>query len=363
MEPQPVVPLVPPAPTTPTPTKSKLPIIIFSLVVLLLVGGGGTFVGRWSATPLPTPTPVTIVPTEVPLPTSVVNNWPTANFSLTISFKLPTNVPEPKYVNAGHYAQETILPNGTYFQIWGADGASPTGGKDDYAKLKQSIETGISKSSTGPDIVDGHEALNFDPTVNMSDLVWGGATSTETHGVLVKMDDGRALVILHYQINNPNNDATKFIGDWENDSTVFDQILSTFKFTDSTQSQNILDIIKAQTNPMVWTDPQASSDTYTKTESQGPSNVSYPGKHIQSLFYSKESNKLAPFLGTFSADGGANGLINYGWKFTGGGDGVGFSTYHYELHSSASWQFMNINLKGVAASGEYKVFLSDPINN
>lgn len=82
MEPQPIVPptqtspVVPVVPVTPTP--SKLPWILGGLVLLVLVGTGGIFLGKQMSAPAlvvtPTPAPVTAVPTVVPYPTA---DWQT----------------------------------------------------------------------------------------------------------------------------------------------------------------------------------------------------------------------------------------------------------------------------------------------
>jgi hypothetical protein len=88
--PAPTAPVVP-APITPVfqPSHPKWPGILGVLTLLLLVGGGGVFLGKQMAKPMPAPTPtpiVAVLPTPTPDPLSA---WKTYQLNGAYSFKYP----------------------------------------------------------------------------------------------------------------------------------------------------------------------------------------------------------------------------------------------------------------------------------
>ena len=188
---------------------------------------------------------------QSPSPTATADptaDWKTYNFSNSISFKIPTEVSDLKYVNAGHYAVETVLSGGTTLQVWGADGASPTAGKDDYDSITQNIKKvqGVIVKDTQ---MTGLPALKFTINTTNHDFIWGGDSGLVQDGVVIKMSDGRPLVVVHYQ-----GQTLQKNGDFTSDETIFNQILSTFKFTGATPSASPISSatpIPANTSPMI----------------------------------------------------------------------------------------------------------------
>jgi len=204
--------------------------IIIILLALVLVAGGAYYFGTLKNSPSttsvasiqPSPSPVDKFMSD---PTA---NWKTYNFSNSVSFKIPAGVSDPKYVNAGHYAIETVLSGSTTLQVWGADGASPTAGKDDYNSITQNIKKvqGVIVEDTQ---INGLPALKFKINATNNDFIWGGDSGLIQDGVVIKMSDGRPLVVVHYQ-----GQTLQKNGDFASDETIFNQILSTFKFTEET---------------------------------------------------------------------------------------------------------------------------------
>jgi hypothetical protein len=170
-----------------------------------------------------------IVSVGTPVPSATVDptaGWRVFSFSQTISMKLPTNS-GIAHTNAGHYAQIAILPNNTTFLIQGADGDSSTGGKDYYNVMNQTI-TESQLFQIKPVQIDNKVGIEFttDQPVSPQMFYLGGDINLKLKGVLIKMNDGRGLLVIHYQGKTLQQN-----GDFEKDGIVFDQILSTFKFT------------------------------------------------------------------------------------------------------------------------------------
>lgn len=228
-------PIEAPQPINPQePTKNKNSSIIFILSFTTIIACLIAAFFYWQNTKLikeVTKIETTSVPTSTPDKTI---DWKTYNFSPTISYKLPQGIKEPLFVNTGHYAQETILPGNTTFQIWGADGASPSGGKDYYNNLKQDI-TSNSTFQTKALQLDNLEGLEFTTSTPSLKLVMGGEVYLKLRGILVKTGDGRGLVIIHYigQTLQKN-------GDFNSDELIFEQILPTFKFSNLTKTQECI---------------------------------------------------------------------------------------------------------------------------
>lgn len=214
----------------PPPPKINPLFIIGGLILIAIILTGEIFIGKYLNTsqnilvkeiiPTPTSYPSPTI-TTIPGPTA---NWKTYNFSPTILFKLPQDVKDPLYVNVGHYALETILHNHTVLQIWGADGASPSGGKDNYEEIKKNI-TNNQVFQAKAIRLNNNEAIEFTSSSTSSEMVWGGEVYQRLRGVLAKTNDGRGLVIIHY-----TNQAILVNENFESDDLIFDQILSTFKF-------------------------------------------------------------------------------------------------------------------------------------
>lgn len=211
--------------TSSEPEVSVLPLII-SIVLFISVAVVGTLVyqnkrHQQQIATILQPAP-TLTPTPTPDPTV---NWKSYNFSPTILFKLPPVVKDPLYINAGRYAQETTLPDGTTLQIWGANGASPTGGKDRFNTIKRSI---VSNPIFQTKIleINSKEAVEFTAATSSSELIVGGNDSIRLKGVLIKTSDGRGFVAIHYL----NQTLPKEVN-FNSDDLIFDQILTTFKFT------------------------------------------------------------------------------------------------------------------------------------
>ena len=95
-----------------------------------------------------------------------------------------------------------------------------------YTKIKQDIINN-KVFITKPAILSKKEALQFTNNKPASDEIWGGEIASKLTGLLIKMSDGHALVIIHYKGQTLQKD-----GDFEKDEKVFEQILSTFKFTE-----------------------------------------------------------------------------------------------------------------------------------
>ncbi|MBM3209533.1 hypothetical protein FJZ40_04560 [Candidatus Shapirobacteria bacterium] len=161
-------------------------------------------------------------------------NWKRYNFSPTISFKIPPGTENPKYVNAGHYAVQTILPGNTTLQIWGADGASPSGGEDYFEEMKQSIASKNIFSARAINFYNT-EALQFASNKPTAAQIWGGEIASKLKGVLARMDDGKALVIIHYQ-----GQTLQENGKFETDEKTFDLILSTFEILGELKTASVL---------------------------------------------------------------------------------------------------------------------------
>ena len=211
--------------------------IIFFVLLISLIFTSGILLGKNltnKSVPLtiykqsPSQTSATIPSVSISFDETA--NWKLTKFSTTISFKLPQNIEDPLYVNTGHYAQGTTLPGNTEFQIWGADGASPSQGKDYYDEIKNNITSNLI-FQTKKTQLNNKEAIEFTTDVSSPEMVWGGEVYNKLRGVLIKMNDGRGLVVIHYQ-------GTTFQknGDFISDNKIFNQILSTFKFVDSPES-------------------------------------------------------------------------------------------------------------------------------
>jgi hypothetical protein len=211
--------------------KGFAPIIILIVIVVIAAIAGSYYLGNKNGmreiisfgTPM-VQTSTTPVATADP-----AVNWKVFHFSQTISFKTPSSF-GMAHVNVGHYAQEGILPNNTKLQIWGADGDSPTGGKDYYANIKQALTTSP-VFQTVVSQLDNREITIFisklsSTSADLTGLVWGGDVPTRISGVVFKMDDGRAFILIHYK-DQTSQGNSKF----DVDEMIFDQILSTFKFT------------------------------------------------------------------------------------------------------------------------------------
>lgn len=209
-----------PAPTATAskPKVSMLPIFV-SIGLILSIAIVGALVYQNTRSQQPT----TLLPvTPTPDPTV---NWKPYRFSPTILFKLPAEVNDPAEINSKQDAQETTLPGGTTLQIWGADGASPTGGKDKFNPIKRNVVSNPIFHTTVR-TVGGNEAVEFTVSTPSSELVAGGKKYRQLKGVLVKTSDGRGFVTIHYE-----NQTLKQEVNFKSDDLIFDQILTTFKFT------------------------------------------------------------------------------------------------------------------------------------
>ena len=83
--------------------------------------------------------------------------------------------------------------------------------------------------------LDNNYALEFTGNNTGSAEIWGGDKALSIRGLLVKMVDGRALMVIHYQ-----GGALQKNGNFVNDEVVFDQILSTFQFISPTSSPSAM---------------------------------------------------------------------------------------------------------------------------
>lgn len=101
---EPTVP-VSPAPIGPPPNPAKLPWLLLGLLLFVLVGGGGIFLGRQMVTSngvAPTPTVMVIAPTPSVNPTANWQTYSTSNFS----FKYPSDW---KIGQPAHFPDNLIL--------------------------------------------------------------------------------------------------------------------------------------------------------------------------------------------------------------------------------------------------------------
>lgn len=212
MEPQstvPPTPNTPVVPAIPTPAKSKLPMVLVSLVVLLLIGGGGIFLGtQFAKAPTPSPAPVLVTPTVPADPTA---NWQTyANTKYNFSFKYPLNW----NIRALAGSQQS-LATASDFVIEGP-----------YSNLTSLEGTPLYNLTVS--VVDKQEE----------------STSTPTH-IIKSLPIGNQFVTFEFSSSQIPPQAVTVNSD-------FDQILSTFKFTDSNSSKALYKNSKPFVGSLTW---------------------------------------------------------------------------------------------------------------
>lgn len=174
--------------------------------MLLLVGGGGIFVGRWAATPLPTPTPVVATPTDAADPMA---NWQTyVNPTCGVQVAYPQNwtktvCPEGvDCLNSSDFTGDQVVPA-------------------DYATTGYSLEirceTGNSK--TTEQLLASCAQAKPGETCKATQL--GKIPAAEyDHNVYVAGFNNQTLTVIPlWQGTSPNSPE------------IIKQILSTFKFT------------------------------------------------------------------------------------------------------------------------------------
>lgn len=240
--PTPVIVIPPVQPTTPitNPAQqaSKLPWILLVVVLLAIMGAGGIFLGKQIAVPaivVPTPAPVTTMPTST---TDPMANWQTyTNTKLGFTLKYPPSLYFKEYdPGSGVTLAFEPLPNpptqGAFFDsIRVVNQPSEAAGFD----ILQQATEGVNK--TGLDI---HTACGIEIT-KLKNLKVGAFDAVEFiyDGSNPPADCGRDLIGYEHTVLIRKS-ATDFIkitnGSMKSANTqqhdaLFKQILSTFKFT------------------------------------------------------------------------------------------------------------------------------------
>ncbi len=122
-------------------------------------------------------------------------------------------------------------------------------------------------------------------------------------------------------------------------SNTFNQILSTFRFTNTAENTSILQIIQTLTKPMVWS-------TVLDGSLEDDQGKEISGTLMTSKVGSKEQNKLSQYLVTDTPI-----VTKYGWKEMITADGIGQSLVIY----AKDGQQLIIRLQ----DGQYNILLSN----
>ena len=181
-----------------------------------------------------------LTPSISPLPSPIPTTDPTATWKiykivgpidqdLNITYKLPTNViSEPSWANAGRYYKDTILPGNTHLAI------IPIGKKMSYQytwdELINKVVVKYNYPQKTTKFANLSTAIRFSGRISSfeqsADLLILGEGEREFQGIIVKVNSDLSLYILLYQ--DAFNKERK---DFFSDKVLFNQILSTFKFT------------------------------------------------------------------------------------------------------------------------------------
>lgn len=300
-----------------------LPIILSSLItVLVLVGGYFLFLNNnpKNITTNPSPTPISSINPSASV--DPISTWKTyTNNTHKITFKYPqTWILDDSTANEPLNARIQLTKDQAFISMQlkldgiGGSGRNYQGVPYEFAGLKlyKYHVDNTYNNTQGWGITDSlNQSLGF--------FVYSGKPYSIT------------LTYPNALLNTPEEKSLL---------AEFDQILATFKYSQLTSDDNILQIIPYLTNPMLWTFEKEG----TLADAAGKE---IQGTLITSMVASKEQNKLARFLVTDSPL-----VTKYGWKEdpSGMGDGVGESLSTYLKGS----QKLIIRY----ANSQYKVLLS-----
>jgi len=222
-------PVQSPAPVVPE-RKSSLPLIIILLVAILLVGIGGVYagmqIGKKQVTPnqiisqppiLPTTIP-TSIPTQLPEITSAptpdaTTNWKTyTNTEYGFSVKIPLEW--GSYSMKDFSFSKIISPEEQYLYL------GPSGST---LRPPQSMQISVEKK----DVLEGRAKTGMQEKNCSDETVGVGKEGVTARKTVCDWNRGPSFVIekgdFVYTIDNVVTDSSKW--------SLFDQILSTFKFT------------------------------------------------------------------------------------------------------------------------------------
>lgn len=177
--------------------------------------------------------------------------------------------------------------------------------------VSQSSENSILVEVKNVDLRTAYKESEIDSSL-ISDVAITGRSETFKKAVIEKSYNGfiaffplnRSLtLVVSHAINGSVTDT--------NANNLFNQILSTFQFTNSTLTSDPISILKEITKPMVWSTPKQGTMTDLADKEVS-------GMLMTSPTLPKGQDKIYPLLATESAL-----TTVYGWKNEGGADGVG----------------------------------------
>lgn len=137
-----------------------------------------------------------------------------------------------------------------------------------------------------------------------------------------------------------------------------DQILSTFKFSDTqqtTSSENILDVLKQWTVPMVWSDKKSDTATYRL---ENNNDINLKGVSIVSTVKDKAENKIGSLTSSEDTNLKSEGWIQDENNSAGGVEGLNFA-YKKDISGKRS-VFIISQRAGENGQGmKFTAFMSD----
>lgn len=242
---QPTVNSYPPAPQDPTPTHplprhmpKTIAIIAIILLLILLLSGAALGIynlGKKSAAPTPTPT-ASNTPTPTPDPTA---NWQTYQGNGFI-LKYPPNWTEVKIDNLVRFFPPGSKPESEF----------TTSGKSEYIQIfADTSDPKVCRGDCPPSgtMVDIEDLSNINPAnYKTSEGLIGGMCACEVDKIYLKNGNSYYTLGL-YGITDTQKTPPNISSENE---MVFQQILSTFKFTDPETSmgisENVFDVTNAK---------------------------------------------------------------------------------------------------------------------
>lgn len=328
----PTPPVVPP--TTP-PSHSKLPWILLVVVLLLAFTTGGLYFGKQMSTPVsvvPTPAPVAVVPTVVADPTA---NWQATTTDqmyvpnhqeLSYQFSLKTPSGWQTISHSSNFPNESLF-----------------GSQDNLMNLSIAIQQNFNSKTGKPyTTLDEFTGVPLSQTLMVmgqhAEQVLPRAGSENENKVFLFSEDQKIIISIDLKVgDNTISDPRVTQESIGQGQQIFDQILSTFKFTNSTSTSNLKTITFEKLSfqvPATWWNGGVGTDQKTNEHYMvlNPTQLPAPSDAIPAFFLTQDDNiAIAQKIEVLKTDygltdmsqqtttiGGLNGVILHGTSAPGG---------------------------------------------
>ncbi|MDO8497987.1 MAG: hypothetical protein Q7S61_05605 [bacterium] len=322
--------------------KNLIPLSIFAAVLVILTSVGTYIILKSKTEKTPIPQTLSISPTNSMISPTItpddMKNWKTyTNKDYGFLFKYPVDPTSPSKITI----REVDNKSAGQFDVY-VDGWSEKVNLD-----IQYLEPNYSRYYLGSKVITS-EKIGTSNTITWDHLFNPGYCDAG--------QCGKPFIV--YQTIKDNYRFAFVFNETENVTKEKIEMVSTFKFSDTkqaTSTENVLDLIRQWTTPMVWSDKKSDTATYRL---ENNNDISLKGVSIVSIVKDKSENKIGPLTSSEYTNLKSEGWTQDENNSAGGVEGLNFA-YKKDISGKRSVLIISQRAGENGQGMKFTAFMSD----